>query len=442
MDGRRKDLSLQSLMIIPAARISKYKLILEQLAKNTCPIEEAQSHAVILDSLDKVEVKLRQIDHNHLVEKFRRQSHILWNCLHFKYELPFSVQYFGLAILCGALNITWIAPDGSIKFYYMGCFLFKSYLIMANVTNPEGRFYVKFIIPLHCCRIESPVNTVVGLQTSSVLTKKLIFEHDFGLYEVLLTATTAEELRAWHEKLEVQILSINGVYMWDFKASDMSLQGYNSASRIPPMKALSVAFQKKSRWRHFFGSYNNGLGDPLATQLKIQHFFVDGDLDSNYGTHTAATRDENDGVKCETIHIRRYARLEAEKALGIIWSTDELPLIPSRQADETYQPVYNVRNMVRRVASMRSNRGGNWQSGSNKFGGNRSRSLPHEGVSVKDYFSKYDTSSGSEEFFDALSHARSVWATPHEQLGRASRFSNIRKASNRIRRFRTRIWKS
>lgn len=450
-DGRRKDLSLQSLMIIPAARISKYKLLLEQLAKNTCPVEEAESHAVIVNSLEKVEDKLRQIDHNHLVERFRRQSHILWNSLYFKNELPFSVQYFGLAILCGALNVTWMGPDGSIKFYYMGCFLFKSYLILANVTNPENRFYVKFIIPLHCCRIENPINSVVGLQTTSPLTKKLIFEHDFGLYEILLTATTVEELTAWHEKLEVQILSINGVYMWDFKASDMSLQGYNSASRIPPMKPLSVAFQKKSRWRNFFGSYKSGFSDPLALQLRIHHFYVDGDLESNYGAHTAATRDENDGIKCETIHIRRYARLEAEKALGVIWSLEDLPLIPSRNADETYQPIYNVRNMVRRVTSMRStlNRGGSraaqWQGGGSVkgvFGGNKSRSLPHDNVSAKDYFSKYEVSSGTDEFFDALSHARSVWAnTPHDDMARSSRFPNIRLAGERLRRLKTKMWK-
>lgn len=222
------DLSLNSLMCKPIARISKYKLFLETLLKSTPKIDDNIANDIIQKSIIKIDNQISEINRFGLQEKLK--ANVLFNSLKFQSQikLNFPVEYLGMPILLGSLFGVYInGKDRTAVNEVYGCFLFKTHLILTNVSK-YNKFDVKFLIPLSICQIYSTdSNLDVDLNDGGIYTRfknsfKLKFENNFKLFEILLISIDKFEYDIWFEKLNLLINFINGPYKLDYSISKIN----------------------------------------------------------------------------------------------------------------------------------------------------------------------------------------------------------------------------
>ncbi|KAK9346097.1 hypothetical protein V1522DRAFT_351316 [Lipomyces starkeyi] len=232
-EGRRADLSLDALATNPTIRIMKYRLLIQELCKHTSPEDSTEAHETLISALMAVKASLKRLNNEFGAERSRATSSELWKRLEFEQPLAFEAQYLGRASLCGALHVAWIGKDSSSRSHYLGAFLFKSYLVFAHCQKSD-KYPVKFLIPL-CSSFLQPTDNGVGMQTTSQRSWKLMFECDFAVYEILLTAISEAEKAPWQDQLLALICANNGAesYLWDFEASRRSASGHGPTALVP-----------------------------------------------------------------------------------------------------------------------------------------------------------------------------------------------------------------
>ncbi|KAK9431970.1 hypothetical protein V1505DRAFT_366862 [Lipomyces doorenjongii] len=232
-EGRRADLSLDALATNPTIRIMKYRLLIQELCKHTSPEDSTEAHETLVSALMAVKASLKRLNNEFGAERSRATSSELWKRLEFEQPLAFEAQYLGRASLCGALHVAWIGKDSSSRSHYLGAFLFKSYLVLAHCQKSD-KYPVKFLIPL-CSSFLQPTDNGVGMQTTSQRSWKLMFECDFAVYEILLTALSEAEKELWQDQLLALICANNGAqsYLWDFEASRRSASGHGPTALVP-----------------------------------------------------------------------------------------------------------------------------------------------------------------------------------------------------------------
>ncbi|KAK9463094.1 uncharacterized protein V1516DRAFT_671937 [Lipomyces oligophaga] len=248
---RRADLSLPSLAISPTMRFGKYRLLLEQLYKHTPNSDSTEANEELNRCLEAVKDNLRRLDDfKPELSKYQSSACELWRRIQFASDsgVNFTPEYLGRSVLCGALHTGWMAQDGSFRSQYYGAFLFKSTLILASIDRPE-RYIVRFLIPLCCSKIETantPLKSKMqtGIQTKHSTSFKIVFEHAFGIYEVLLTPASLEEQAVWFDNLQTIICGCGGGddYKWDYSASVASEEGVGYWS-IVPLLIRALAFK-------------------------------------------------------------------------------------------------------------------------------------------------------------------------------------------------------
>lgn len=225
------DLSLISLIYKPIQRISKYKLFLENLLKlNSNSIE----YKSINDCLIKVDYSIKEINRYGLQEKIK--SNLLFKFLNFnEFNLKFPVEYLGLPLLLGSLNVVYVTNKSIIKSVNYGAFLFKTHLILADVTTNKNKFDVIFLIPLSVSKIIlNDEDNSGGLLTNYQNSFKILFEYKFKKIELLLLNFNDFENSIWKEKLLILINEINGPYKFDYSSSYFNEeQGTTSSTIIP-----------------------------------------------------------------------------------------------------------------------------------------------------------------------------------------------------------------
>ncbi|KAK9240010.1 hypothetical protein V1525DRAFT_337950 [Lipomyces kononenkoae] len=232
-EGRRADLSLDALATNPTIRIMKYRLLIQELCKHTSPEDSAEAHETLVSALMSVKASLRRLNNEFGAERSRATSSELWKRLEFEQPLGFEAQYLGRASLCGALHVAWVGKDSSFRSHYLGAFLFKSYLVLAHCQRSD-KYPVKFLVPL-CSSFLQPTDNGIGMQTTSPRSWKLMFECDFAVYEILLTAISVTEKISWQDQLLALICANNGAenYPWDFEASRRSASGHGPTAIVP-----------------------------------------------------------------------------------------------------------------------------------------------------------------------------------------------------------------
>ncbi|KAK9472160.1 uncharacterized protein V1510DRAFT_366377 [Dipodascopsis tothii] len=305
-EDRHADLTFASLAINPTVRIMKYRLILEELCRNTLYEDSPVANQMLQSALQDIKNNLNKLDCNHTVAKNRMNSTELWKKMVFEQEIGFEAQCLGRAVLSGALNIVWMVKDDIMRYQYMGCFLFKSYLVIANIQKPD-KFVVKFLISLSCAKIV-PANNKTGLQTSALNSWKVVFEYDFGVYEVLMTAASAAEANAWKTHILVQNCVANGEdYAWKFDASIQYAQGEGPTVLVPAgarplwvanmFRHNTISGRKLSR-RSSIIQNSSSSTDYLKTPIYvlINHFpvsFADGSQPDKSSTDAATYGDDS-----------------------------------------------------------------------------------------------------------------------------------------------------
>ncbi|KAK9326025.1 hypothetical protein V1517DRAFT_252624 [Lipomyces orientalis] len=232
-ESRRADLSLDALATNPTIRVMKYRLLIQELCKHTSPEDSTEAHGTLVSTLASVKESLKRLNSEFGAERSRATSSELWKRLEFEQPPAFEAQYLGRASLCGALHVAWIGKDSSSRSHYLGAFLFKSYLVLAHCQKSD-KYPVKFLIPL-CNSYLQPTGNGVGMQATSQRSWKLMFECDFAVYEILLTAISATEKETWQDQLLALICANNGAesYLWDFEASRRKASGHGPTALVP-----------------------------------------------------------------------------------------------------------------------------------------------------------------------------------------------------------------
>jgi hypothetical protein len=111
------------------------------------------------------------------------------------------IRSFGHVHLCGALHVCWQTRD-KVEGQYMVAMLYRDVLCFASV----GRFDQIYTIQICMSRADLKVAEADGgrgLQCHGApFTWKLLFECDYQLYEVIVTASSAKEELEWRTRLE------------------------------------------------------------------------------------------------------------------------------------------------------------------------------------------------------------------------------------------------
>lgn len=249
----KMDLSFTSLIHKPIQRISKYKLFLESLAKLTPTEEEDDCHQKILDCSVQVDYSIREINRYGLQEKIRANT-LFENLVFTSITLKFPVEYLGLPLLLGSVSCIWVGRDGMIQSQNLGAFLFKTHLILTNVSK-NNRYEVVFLIPLSVSRLiddndYSNNNVDGGLFSTHPHSFKILFEHHYTLFEIMVVASE-KVISIWKNRLDILINFVNGPYKFNYSASEFNEeQGTQSSTILPPyMHAYDAKLDKFKNFR-------------------------------------------------------------------------------------------------------------------------------------------------------------------------------------------------
>ncbi|ANZ75438.1 BA75_03174T0 [Komagataella pastoris] len=350
------DLSPNSLLHKPVARLGKYRLLLENILltfpKDTSDLDELN---VIFT---KIKEALNDLNNGFILENDMDLTSSLTQVLNrtrgnsekmnipLKYDTMGNImKVFGRLIMCGGLYCIYNTKLG-LKTGYLGCVLFKSHLIL---IKPEKNisFKIIFIIPLSVCRMLNPKTNSVqeGLSTDYPFYFKLIVEHDFSLYEVLFVCMNQDEYNSWLEQLELLIFHVNGPYPFDYRVSHMarndsvSLMSYYPSLIIPYDLDLDNSTEEQ-RTECYFKS---------VIYFSVAHFKDTNDLNSDYTTRDLSFFPSNN---CQTIQIRRSQRVYFETQLGLFWS----PNLPLTKKDTMSEFRNNIRSTMNLKSVRFSNR--------------------------------------------------------------------------------------
>ncbi|KAK7203635.1 hypothetical protein BZA70DRAFT_269055 [Myxozyma melibiosi] len=310
--SQRADVSIESLALSPIHRTMRYLLLLQELARHTQPEDSIEASATIAAAVKSVKGYVEKLDSAQAVTSTNNtlaNSSELWRRLRFEKPAPaasfdgkddeeggggadrgmYAPEFLGKAILCGALHVGWIAVDGSFRSQYYGVFLFKSCVVVCSVEK-VNRYTVKFLIPLCCARVLScdPVDgekgekeegEEVGMQSSYHTSFKLLFEHDFRVFELLVTPMSIAEKNVWVEYLQSQIC-VNGggaEYDWKaFKTSEHAMEGSGQVTVLPSLiRPLWISQPREDGKR----AVEEAGG---AARINISHFLVPERVDEEH----------------------------------------------------------------------------------------------------------------------------------------------------------------
>ncbi|CAR23194.1 KLTH0E03432p [Lachancea thermotolerans CBS 6340] len=261
--GYKRDFSFRAMIQMPINRIAKYRLFLESLVYLTeTPsitdlrrLDETKCQALIHSiktSLGSMYSNLQKVDEANC-EKLPDPALVLvYNRLTFSSpDERIPVEAMGNCYTRGCLAVAWTCMDeaahsagshrkSSARYFnnfhrakrslrieseQLGVFLFKSYLIFAEIPSfklgtASYEWPIKFAIRLASCRLMDARPAVQralqgGMKDCGIYSEyenaiKLQFEYDFKLWEILLLCWDSQELEAWRKELSLFINEING----------------------------------------------------------------------------------------------------------------------------------------------------------------------------------------------------------------------------------------
>lgn len=294
----RRDLGFPAMTHVPISRATKYRLFLESmvvLTKDVTEIDFKESKTckperyttMIKASLEKIYRTLEDINKESYDDCKDLKLPAIQERLHFKETKEFiPIEAMGNCFMAGCIATVWVSRKGTlnkpgtlrqtrsfsnlyrnarriqVKASQFGAFLFKSYLILADIpatTNVHilQSWEVQFSIPLASCRIvdlsqdfESD-EAVKGLHSNHKYTLKIMFEHNFQILEVLLVHPNQKDFEIWRQQLDLFINTVNGPYEFNstYHASSYALdspsqlgQAITYPQRLVPVEACTQKF--------------------------------------------------------------------------------------------------------------------------------------------------------------------------------------------------------
>ncbi|CAH6719827.1 hypothetical protein CLIB1444_02S17392 [[Candida] jaroonii] len=310
--ARKLDLSFMSLVQKPTARYGKYRLFLEALLQSTFKdfncVDENLTTALI-----KVKSKLELIDFDASVLKKIDEADLLVDLIDFN-GCGFARQFFGKSILIGSLVVAWIEID-RLKAITVAVILFKSHLVLCDVTRGNKKYPIIFIIPLSkSMLVEDNKDSDGGIFSSYPYGLKILFEIGKAQYEILLAAISKQEFQIWKDTLKTLINVVNGPYKLDFSMNEMGMNLiHRKPLRISPFNVSLVGMKKSSNDCYFQRPISikiyNSIYNATNQNLIAEYWNINQPQDFD-----------------ESLELTRYDRIKAEKKVSLIWS-QEIPRI-------------------------------------------------------------------------------------------------------------------
>mmetsp|Transcript_5322 Transcript_5322/g.6076 ORF Transcript_5322/g.6076 Transcript_5322/m.6076 type:complete len:792 (-) Transcript_5322:523-2898(-) len=328
--SKRMDLSFISLVQKPISRVAKYGLIIESLSKYSGTNNSISMYCNLVKS------KLNDLNDNSRGFIMNDKSIKINDLLNFEgtsLGIQLTLEFFGKCLMIGSLTIVWIENDNE-KSGTMGVFLYKSHLIMSDIsTRKNVKNEIKFIIPLSVCNLFSdPKECDGGLYSKYPYTMKILFEHQYCQYEILIISINKKEQDIWGDYLDTLINHVNGPFKLGYTSTDgAKLMILYPKSIIPyDVSLLKVSTYRKFKDYCYFKtpiSLNVMIEFPISQETKQNKYVLteEGNQSMFYPqtySHTIL------------IVITKIERATAEINLSSIWSK-ELPLIfPNFQANK------------------------------------------------------------------------------------------------------------
>ncbi|KAL1630520.1 hypothetical protein SLS56_004794 [Neofusicoccum ribis] len=356
----RKGLTLADLLIKPIQRPSKYPLFFADLLKHTPVADDPVAHAELEKAYYRLKDANQEINNakdDPVTRRLIETTWLLQDRLVFPEDqaLPRALltRLLGHVSLCGILHVTYQTSE-RIEGKYMLCILFKSCLLLAQVDKSSSSYEVVATITLANGSIESPDNGR-GLQCHTApFTWKLLFESGQRLYEVILSACSAEEEEVWKTNLRSRVAAENN----DLFEGRSSVQDVFSSLSLD-LKSIGTTFGQTSNFTRRLSIRRAATLGPKVHPLQviIKNTQAQKRSDSAHSTASLPVGRSQSQLSSATIiptlAPRRGERIRLETAISDVWTKDTLPY-PGMGPRRGDNPIRASANSVMRKLSMAS----------------------------------------------------------------------------------------
>lgn len=356
----KKGLTLADLLIKPIQRPSKYPLFFADLLKHTPVADDPVAHAELEKAYYRLKDANQEINNakdDPVTRKLIETTWLLQDRLVFPEDqaLPRALltRLLGHVSLCGILYVTYQTSE-RIQGKYMICILFKSCLLLAQVDKGTSNYEVVATITLANGSIELPDNGR-GLQCHTApFTWKLVFESGQRLYEVILSACSAEEEEVWKSNLRCRVAVENN----DLVEGRSSVQDVFSSLSLD-LKSIGTIFNQPTA---FTGRISIRRAATLGPKVHPQQIIIKNTQaqkrsESAQSTTSLPVGRSQSQLSCATIiptlSPRRGERIRLETSISDVWTKDILPY-PGMGPRRGDNPIRASANSVMRKLSMAS----------------------------------------------------------------------------------------
>ncbi|KAF9886861.1 hypothetical protein FE257_010984 [Aspergillus nanangensis] len=339
-----KAMSLNDLLIKPAQRLCKYPLLLQELLKWTHIQEDPMAYEGIRQALELVRAaisKINDIPGNPVNKTLVQRTLILQNMMVFPKSgyVHDIYKQLGPMSLCGVLHVTYIMSR-NITGKYMVCVLFKSHLILASLS--QGHPKLQVVACLYVCDVKlDTLRNGRGLCCdSSLFSWKLSFQYKSNGFEVVLSASSANEERKWKTEFLRSIAASSPTprpVASQFKDYSFLLLD------LTPLEANS-----EGAWRPSIDSRG------LLYELNVPHVVIKkthnpSQPEETYHTEGEIERHRRHSSSALVLTSRRQDRIQLERFIASVYTRESLayPGMSLSTNDILREPVSLMRRLSR-----------------------------------------------------------------------------------------------
>ncbi|KAL8403654.1 hypothetical protein RB594_008780 [Gaeumannomyces avenae] len=205
----KKSLTIGDLLVKPIQRVCKYPLLFAELLKHTPVFDCPHSHMVIEDALVRLREATGEINRatddpqmkTTLERTWLLQDRLVFPDQRLDAASKNRVRSFGHIQLCGVLHLCWQTKD-TVTGQYLICLLYRDWLCIAAAGRADQIYTILLCIELANLKVEDADNGR-GIQCHTAPHSwKLVFECDYELYEIVMTACSPKEGQEWRGRLE------------------------------------------------------------------------------------------------------------------------------------------------------------------------------------------------------------------------------------------------
>ncbi|KAI0102915.1 Dbl homology domain-containing protein [Nemania sp. FL0031] len=204
----KKSLTIGDLLVKPIQRICRYPLLFAELLKYTpvcdCPSSHMEIESVLI-RLRETTAEINRATDDPGIKASLEQTWLLQDRLVFPNQgvhaaSKSTIRSLGQIRLCGALHVCWQTRDG-VAGQYMISLLYRDCLCLATAGKVDQTYTIQACISLDSIKVEQADNGR-GLQCHTApFSWKLVFECDYQLYEMIMTACSQKEEMEWRTRL-------------------------------------------------------------------------------------------------------------------------------------------------------------------------------------------------------------------------------------------------